>query len=100
MAEIVWTEPALNELDVIAQFIALDNPRAAADLVRTELSKVERLRQFPESGRYLPELGPSLYREVIVVPCRVIYRVAAEAIVILHVLRDEQALTKLALPDA
>lgn len=29
MAEIIWTDPALQELDAIAKYIALDNPQAA-----------------------------------------------------------------------
>ena len=29
MAEVIWAEPALNDLDAIADYIALDNPEAA-----------------------------------------------------------------------
>ena len=29
MAEVIWTEPALNDLDAIADYIALDDPAAA-----------------------------------------------------------------------
>ena len=39
MAEIVWTEPALSDLDAIADYIALDNPRA---LVRRVFLHVEQ----------------------------------------------------------
>ncbi|HET6891419.1 MAG TPA: type II toxin-antitoxin system RelE/ParE family toxin [Pyrinomonadaceae bacterium] len=34
MAEIVWTEPALSDLDAIADYIAVENPEAAKRLVR------------------------------------------------------------------
>lgn len=34
MAEIIWTEPALDELEVIAGYIALDKPGAANRLVK------------------------------------------------------------------
>ena len=34
MVEIVWTEPALRDLDAIAGYIALDDPEAAKQLVR------------------------------------------------------------------
>ena len=34
MAQIIWTEPALNDLDTIADYIALDDPQAARNLVR------------------------------------------------------------------
>jgi len=34
MAEVVWTEPALHELEAIADYIALDDPQAARGLVQ------------------------------------------------------------------
>jgi plasmid stabilization system protein ParE len=34
MAEMIWTEPALQDLDAIADYIALDNPLAARRLVQ------------------------------------------------------------------
>jgi len=33
MAQIIWTEPALSDLDEIAEYIALDKPNAANRLV-------------------------------------------------------------------
>lgn len=38
MAELIWTEPALSDLDTIADYIALDNPEAARDLVSASIS--------------------------------------------------------------
>jgi plasmid stabilization system protein ParE len=38
MAEVIWAEPALNDLDSIADYIALDNPEAARRLVRRSSS--------------------------------------------------------------
>jgi plasmid stabilization system protein ParE len=34
MAEIICTDPALSDLDAIADYIALDNPEAAKVLVQ------------------------------------------------------------------
>ena len=92
MAEIVWTAPALQQLDAIAEYIALDNPAAASRLVQQVFAKVERLQQFPDSGRIPLELPQSIYREVILPPCRIFYRQAGEQVLILHVMRDEQQL--------
>ncbi|WP_274011880.1 type II toxin-antitoxin system RelE/ParE family toxin, partial [Vibrio parahaemolyticus] len=47
MAEIIWTEPALSDLNDIAEYIALENIVAAKQLVQTIFSKVERLEAFP-----------------------------------------------------
>ena len=74
MAEIIWTEPALSDLNDIAEYIALKNVVAAKQLVQTIFAKVERLETFPESGRIPPELEHLNYREVAASPCRIFYK--------------------------
>lgn len=92
MAEVIWTEPALQELDAIAEYIALDNPAAASRLVEEVLAGTERLEDFPRSGRIPPELPNSIYREVVVPPCRIFYRDEEKRVLILHVMREERQL--------
>lgn len=89
---LVWTAPALDDLDDIAAWIALDNEPAAADLVQRTLTAVERLRRFPASGRWVPELTGRIYRELIVPPLRVIYRREQASVLIIHVMRGQQQL--------
>jgi plasmid stabilization system protein ParE len=92
MAEIIWTEPALQQLDAIAEYIALDNPAAARDLVKEVFDKTERLESFPKSGRIPPELPDSVYREVVVPPCRIFYREDEQRVLVLYVMREERQL--------
>ncbi|MCH8537919.1 MAG: type II toxin-antitoxin system RelE/ParE family toxin [Alkalimonas sp.] len=94
MAEIVWTEPALADLNDIAEYIALENEVAARQLVQTLFSKVERLANFPDSGRVLPELEHLNYREVVVKPCRVFYKQDGDKVYILSVMRSERDLRR------
>ena len=44
------SEPALSDLDAIADFIALENPVAAQKLVRRIFKHVEQLKDHPKSG--------------------------------------------------
>lgn len=99
MAKVVWTVPALDQVDEIAEYIALDNPAAASALVTHVFKKVDRLEQFPNSGREPPELPGSVYREVLCSPCRVFYRCEGKSVLILHVMRDEMQLKKYLLSD-
>jgi len=92
VAEVIWTEPALQELDSIAEYIALDNVVAASALVEEVFDKTERLESFPQSGRIPPELPNSIYREVVVPPCRVFYREEGNHVFILYVMREERQL--------
>ncbi len=92
MAQIIWTEPALQDLNEIAEYIALDKISAANKLVQKVFSSTERLEQFPKSGRKPPELENSRYLEIIVNPCRIFYRVEKDKIYILYVMRSERKL--------
>jgi toxin ParE1/3/4 len=92
MVQLVWTEPALADLNDIAEYIALENPGAAKALVQQIFSAVDRLGQHPASGRIPPELEKGRYREVIVGPCRIFYRQSDDEVLILYVMRGERQL--------
>jgi toxin ParE1/3/4 len=94
MAQITWAEPALIDLDEIAEYIALSNPYAASNVVSEVFSKVERLEQFPKSGKPSLEIPELNYREVVIPPCRVFYRLEKAFVYIVHACRDERSLRK------
>ncbi len=94
MAKIVWTNPALSDLNEIAEYIALSNILAARSLIQTVFNKIERLENFPESGKIPIEIDYLNYREVVVPPCRIFYKVDHECVYILYVMRQEQSLKK------
>lgn len=94
MAQVIWTEPALNDLDAIADYIAIENPVAAAEMVRKVFEHVEQLEAHPESGSRPPELKRSRYRQIVEPPCRIFYRYDGETVLVLFVMRSEQLLRK------
>ena len=94
MARLIWTEPALLDLDEIAEYIALDDFSAAQRLVEKVFERAELLESFPESGRRPPELKRMPYLEIIVGPCRIFYRVEEDGVYILYVMRGERQLRK------
>jgi toxin ParE1/3/4 len=100
MAEVVWSEPALADLEAIADYIALENPAAAAELVQRVLAHVEQLAEHPESGVRVPELGRSRYRQLVQPPCRVFYRHEEQRVFIVHVMRTDRLLRKARLSRA
>ena len=92
MAQVIWTEPALQDLNEIAEYIALDKVSAAKKLIQTIFSNTDRLETFPKSGRKVTELQNSRYLELIVNPCRIFYRVEIDKVYILYVMRSERML--------
>lgn len=92
MARLVlrWAEPALEDLDRIADYIALDKPLAAQNLVNRVMDSVERLADFPESGSQPKELKGTPYRQLVIAPIRLFYRISERQVLILHVMRGEK----------
>ena len=99
MAQIIWTEPALFDLNEIAEYIALDKADAARRLVNQVFKSAGQLEQFPDLGRKPPELDDSTYREIIVNPCPIFYRLDQNKVYILHVMRGERQLRKYLLDE-
>ncbi|NOT87449.1 MAG: type II toxin-antitoxin system RelE/ParE family toxin [Lysobacter sp.] len=94
MAEIVWSDPALSDLDAIADYIALEDPAAASVIVRRVIEHVGQLAEHPESGSRPQELKRSRYRQIVEPPCRIFYRFDGQTVFILHVMRSERLLRK------
>ena len=92
MVRLIWTEPALADLDQIAEYIALDNPRAASRFVEKVFDRIERLEAHPKSGKRPAELTRTHYREVVVAPCRIFYRIEKDDVYILYAMRSERLL--------
>ncbi|GAB4251861.1 type II toxin-antitoxin system RelE/ParE family toxin [Deferrisoma sp.] len=83
---ILWTDRAKADLTAIGDYIAADSPVAAARWVRRLVAAVERLAEFPWSGRRVPELqGRKDLREVVQGAYRIVYRVKRDAVVVLTV---------------
>jgi toxin ParE1/3/4 len=94
MAEVIWTEPALSDLDAIADYIALENPAAASELVRRAFVHVDQLAAHPESGSKPSELKRSRYRQIVEPPCKIFYRYDGKSVYVLHAMRSERLLRK------
>lgn len=92
MARIIWAEPALQELDEIAEYISLDDPAAAKKLVRKAFERVDHLVRHPKSGKLIEEIEVSVYREILLPPCRIFYRIDDDIVYIIHVIREKQLL--------
>lgn len=98
MAQVVWTEPAVADLEAIADYIALENISAARALVQRVVQHIGQLADHPESGSRPKELGSrTRYRQIIEPPCRIFYRFDGKQVFVLHVMRTERLLRRSAL---
>ncbi len=88
MTTLVWTRPALDDIQQIHDYIARDSPRYAQVVTEQLFAAVERLPAHPLSGRVVPELEHATVREVIEAPYRIVYRVRADMLEILTVVHS------------
>jgi plasmid stabilization system protein ParE len=75
MAEIIWTDQALEDIESIAEYISRDSFHYAQLAVRKIFGTVKRLSLFPESGRIVPEIEQKNIKELILGNYRIIYRI-------------------------
>jgi plasmid stabilization system protein ParE len=74
---IYWTERAQDDLAAIHAFIQADSTHYASVTVRRLLGAVDRLHDFPHSGRAVPEFSDPEVREVVMRPYRIVYRIVS-----------------------
>lgn len=94
MAEVVWTEEALSDLEAIGEYFDRTAPSYAPVVVSRLYTSVERLVDHPKMGRRVPEVDHESLRELIVENYRLVYQLGEERIEIITVLHSRQDLTK------
>ncbi len=95
MTRVVWTEPAVADLDSIHTYIAHDAEIYADAQIQAIFEAADRLERFPRSGRMVPEIGQETTRELIVGSFRVIYHLGDDALrrlTVLHAARQFEGL--------
>ena len=87
--QVVWAKAAENDLKEIIGFILVESLGNALKILKNIKEKASSLYTLPEKGRVVPELqdqGISQYRELIIPPWRLIYRIAEHEIYVLSVI--------------
>ena len=93
--KVVWANVAESDLTNIIEYIAEDSPQNALNILKKIRQKVSHLYTLPERGRIVPELqdqGIIQYRELIILPWRLIYRISGRKVYVLSVIDSRQNL--------
>lgn len=94
-----WSPLAIERVVEIGEWIAVDHPDSASRIVEGLFSAVERLADFPESGREVPEFERRDLREIIYRQYRIVYRVRMDCVDVLTVRHSLQLMDEAALSD-
>jgi toxin ParE1/3/4 len=60
---VVWSPRAVEDLEAIAHYIAVDSSAYAAAVVKRVLNTARYLSRFPYAGRIVPEFADENFRE-------------------------------------
>lgn len=97
---VIWTDTAAQDLRSIIKNITKDSESAASAALKNIEGQASQLRSFPKRGRIVPELEEQeirSYRELVVPPWRMIYRLEARVVWVLAVLDARRNLEDLLL---
>jgi plasmid stabilization system protein ParE len=61
VTQIIWILQAIEDVEAIHAYIARDSPHYAIPISERIVDSVERLKEFPRSGRVVPEVGREPY---------------------------------------
>jgi plasmid stabilization system protein ParE len=88
-----WASIAEADFKNIILYIAEDSPITARNIFEKIKETAASLTHFPERGRIVPELqdqGIFLYRELILAPWRIVYRISDKKVYVLSVIDSRQ----------
>ena len=87
--KVVWANVAESDLKDIIEYISIDSPQNALNLLNKIKQKASELYALPERGRIVPELkdqGILQYREIVIHPWRLIYRITERKVFVLSLI--------------
>ena len=85
---VIWSNAAIGDLEGVLSYMELDSPVRAAVVWHEIKRRADTLSHFPLRGRLVPELkaiGLDLYRELIVYPYRLLFRIKGGTVLVLGV---------------
>jgi toxin ParE1/3/4 len=87
-----WTDNAIEHLATIYEYIAVNSPTYARQMVDRLTRRSSQIAHSPLSGRMVPEYQAPDIRELIEKPYRIIYRVKQDQIDVLAVIHGARLL--------
>ena len=91
--EVIWAKTAENDLLKIIEYIAQNNPDNSIKILKKIKKQTDELYHSPKRCRIVPELyeqGITQYREMLITPWRVLYRIADDTVYVLSVVDSRQ----------
>jgi len=83
---IEWTKPALADMQAIRDYIGRDSSYYAARFIDKVIASIEKLAEFPQTGRTVEDAENDNIRELLFQNYRIIYQADSQRVLILAVI--------------
>lgn len=87
---VILSNTAKNDLKKIHDYILRDSKFYANKVIDEIISKVDRLNDYPQMGRIIPEMADPMIREIFAYSYRIIYQLSGEDTQILAVVHSRR----------
>ncbi len=98
--DVFWTQTAQEDLITIIDYISADSIDNALNIFNNIKKQTSKLNKFPARGRIVPELkyqNINKYREIIISPWRIIYKIENDSVFVFAVFDGRRNLEDLLL---
>ena len=96
MAQIIWSNPAIEDLHQLREFYSQFSEGYADRLIDKLIARVDILINFPQSGRMASQFKDGLTRELVSGDYSIIYRIQdADTVTISRIQNNSKPLTRL-----
>jgi plasmid stabilization system protein ParE len=92
--KVIWSQESLNQLIDIENFIAKDSPDRAAKFINRLIGCGESCKDYPYTGRVVPEFSIDKIREVYEQSYSIVHQITKARIEILAVFEGHQKLRR------
>ena len=99
MGQVIWTEPALDDVQHILEYVSRDSVRYAEKLGDRFIESPLRLIDEPRTGWRVPEFDRDDVRELFVAPFRKIYAIRDDDCYVATVVHGSRDLPRWWRPD-
>jgi len=91
---VVWSDPAVEDLEAAVEFIAKDSDAYARSLAQAAVDAADSLALFPNRGHRLRDPKLSQFRELLIGSYRLIYLVETQRVLVVAVLHGHRSLRR------
>ena len=95
MVKLIWSPRAIKDLRGICEYIGKDSKYYAKFFAQRIVAMVEKIPEFPEIGRIVPEYNENNLREKILRNYRIVYRLKPGSVEIVTVFHGAKLLPEM-----